>query len=230
MDQNSVITTTSPWYTESRMGSIIEEDRELIKKYGDRRIYPKGTYILFDGDIIDAFMFIDEGLARCFVSNEEGVEKTVYRTDTFIAVECFFHEQPVHYNCIAEEDTVIYCVGNEHKQELMEHPSIRFMVIQALALKCRVLGWQVADLSLSKPLQRIARILFCYYFDERSDINRPLLHQEIADMTGLHRVTVTNYINELRKMGIIEQTKHKTWAVNDRDALRDLAFEGDVQK
>ncbi len=230
MDQNTVITTTSPWYTESRMGSIDEADRALIKKYGKRMVYPKGSYILFDGDRVDSFLFIDQGLARCFVSNEDGIEKTVYRTDMFIAVECFFHEQPVHYNCIAEEETVVYSVSDDHKLELMEHSSIRYMVIQALALKCRVLGWQVADLSLSKPLQRIARILFCYYFDERSDINRPLLHQEIADMTGLHRVTVTNYINELRKMGIIEQTKHKTWTVNDRDALRDLAFEGELKK
>lgn len=229
MDQNAVIATTSPWFTESRLGNIDEMDRAFIKKYGKRQVYQKGSYILFDGDIVNAFLFIDKGLARCFVSNDEGIEKTVYRTDMFVAIECFFHGQPVHYNCIAEEDTVIYSLDESFKQKLMELSSIRYMVIHALALKCRVLGWQVADLSLSKPLQRIARILFCYYFDERSDINRPLLHQEIADMTGLHRVTVTNYINELRKMGIIEQTKHKTWTVNDRDALRDLAFEGEIK-
>lgn len=91
-----------------------------------------------------------------------------------------------------------------------------------------MLGWQVADLSLSKPLQRVARILYCWYFDEHADIDRPLLHQDIADMTGLHRVTVTNYINDLRKMGIIEQTKHKSWIVKDQEALRELAFAGEM--
>ena len=228
MNQKSVISTTAPWFVESRLGTINDEDIALIHKYGERLVYPKGAYILFDGDLVDAFMYIDSGMARCFVSNDEGLEKTVYRTDMFVAIECFMHEQPIHYNCVAEEDTIIYRVDREYKELLMGRSSIRDMIVDALALKCRMLGWQVADLSLSKPLQRVARILYCWYFDEHADIDRPLLHQDIADMTGLHRVTVTNYINDLRKMGIIEQTKHKSWIVKDQEALRELAFAGEM--
>lgn len=219
MNQNSAITTTSPWFTETRLGQIDDADKEFIYQHGERVVYSKDEFILFDGDIVNELFYIDSGMARCFVSNDDGLEKTVYRTDMFVAVECFLHEQPIHYNCIAEEETVIYRVSRQYKEALMDRPSIRDMVVQALALKCRVLGWQVADLSLSKPLQRVARILYCWYSDLPADIDHPLLHQDIADMTGLHRVTVTNYVNELRKMGIIEQTKHKNWVVKDQQAL-----------
>lgn len=228
MEHHSEISTTSPWFTETRLGKLSEEDLAYIYQHGERLSYPQGSYILFDGDIVDSFLYIDSGMARCFVSNDDGLEKTVYRTDMFVAVECFLHGQPIHYNCSAEEDTVIYRVSGDYRECLMERASIRDMVVQALALKCRVLGWQVADLSLSKPLQRVARILYCWYYDEHADIDRPLLHQDIADMTGLHRVTVTNYINDLRKMGIIEQTKHKSWIVKDQDGLRELAFAGEL--
>lgn len=209
MDENSIITTTSPWFVESRMGSISDEDVALIKDLGRVQIYPKGAYIHFDGDIIEEFIYIDRGLARYFVSNEEGIEKTVYYTDKFISIECYFHQQPVHTNCIAEEELTIYRVDREYEDVLMSRKSIRDLVVRALALKCRINGWQVSDLTLAKPIQRIARILCCYYFDERADMHRPLLHQEIADLTGLHRVTVTNYLNELRKKELLNRQNIK---------------------
>ncbi len=230
MNQDAEITTTSPWFRESRLGEIAKEDIELIKRLGQMQIYPKGSYVHFDGDFIEDFMYIDKGLARFFISNEDGVEKTVYYTDRFVSIECYFHRQPTHTNCIAEEEIVLYRVKREYEDVLMERKSIRDLVVQSLAVKCRINGWQVSDLTLAKPIQRIARILCCYYFDEKPDSHHKLLHQEIADLTGLHRVTVTNYINDLRKMGIIEQTKHKTWIVKDRQALRDLAFEGDLME
>lgn len=230
MEQDSQITTTSPWFTESRFDGVLENDLRLIKELGHEQLYSKGSYIHFDGDYIKDFMYIDKGLARYFISNEDGIEKTVYYTDKFISIECYFHGQPAHTNCVAEEEIVLYSVHRKYEDLLMERKSIRNLVVKSLALKCRINGWQVSDLSLAKPIQRIARILCCYYFDEKPDSHHTLLHQEIADMTGLHRVTVTNYINELRKMGIIEQTKHKTWIIKNRQALRDLAFENEAFK
>lgn len=91
MSQDTEITTTSPWFRESRLGEITKEDVELIKQLGCLQVYPKGSYIHFDGDHIDDFMYIDKGLARFFISNEEGIEKTVYYTDRFVSIECYFH-------------------------------------------------------------------------------------------------------------------------------------------
>ncbi len=224
-EKNVVISTTSPWFAESRMGSIDEEDLELIRRLGKRFVYPAGTYIHFDGSIVDSFQYIDEGLVRYFIANSDGVEKTVYYTDRFVAIECFIHEQPVHTNCVVEEDVVLYRVDRAYKEELLSRKSIRDLVFQALALKCRILGWQIDDLCLAKPMQKIARILCCYYFDENTNDNHSLLNQEIADMTGLHRVTVSNYINELRKAGILEQDSLKRWFVKDKELLQELAFE-----
>ena len=114
------------------------------------QIYPKGSYVHFDGDFIEDFMYIDKGLARFFISNEDGVEKTVYYTDRFVSIECYFHRQPTHTNCIAEEEIVLYRVKREYEDVLMERKSIRDLVVKSLAVKCRINGWQVSDLSLAK--------------------------------------------------------------------------------
>lgn len=224
IEHDSEFSTTSPWFTESRLGSISEEDSEVIHQLGGKIFYPKGSYIFYDGDIVDSFYYIEDGLVRCFIANEDGYEKNMYFVDMFVGIECFLHNQPIHCNWVAEKDTTIYCVSGRYKSRIMECESIRNMVMQALALKCRILGFQIVDYSISKPLQRVARILYCWCSDPNFDRSRSLLHQDIADVTGLHRVTVTNCLSDLKKKGII-QPQNKCWVINDMRALKAIAFE-----
>jgi len=50
-----------------------------------------------------------------------------------------------------------------------------------------------------------------------------LSHQDLANMLGSHRVTITKNLNKLKKDGILDY-KYEKIIIKDRQKLKELAF------
>lgn len=84
------------------------------------------------------------------------------------------------------------------------------------------------DLTFNSPLARVAKLLFFlalqngeHMVNDNYLINIRLTHQELANITGLHRVTATNALGKLCDSKIIEKSRD-TILIKDLDALKQI--------
>ncbi len=222
----NIIASTSIWLGEGAVSSLQAEDIECLVRTGKRHEYKKNEVIISMGTCISDFYFIESGLIKCVATNQRGSEKIVSYSDRFLNLEQFFHGKPSAYNSIAILPSVVYTIPREiFLQNFLCKETIRNSLLLALSHKCRLLGWQITDLSLLSPLEKICRLLCCYHYPVNEFRKLKLTHQEISEITGLHRVTVTKTLNVIEKMGFIERNTDKI-LIKDIESLEELGFAG----
>ena len=92
-------------------------------------------------------------------------------------------------------------------------PDVGFMLLRALIRKMRLLALQVEDLSFLDAQKRVVHILLTLVHElgvEKEgalSIQKRITHDDLAHLTGLSRVTVTNILNYLEKLNIIKKKK-----------------------
>ncbi len=227
-DVRDFIEHTSPWLFDARI-VFTREEMDLIKKCGYKRRYPKGSVILRTNDKVNDLMVINKGLVRYYILSIDGEEKTVAYSDHFLALEAIFHEQPILYNTIAMEDVEIYFVIRQNIDKIISVKSLNNKILKALSMKTRVLGWQVHDLSFYDIDKKICRMLCCYFaykeYQNNAMISK-LTHKEIANMTNLHRVTVTNAITRLKRDEVIDIDDEGHVHINNWNKLVEKGYGG----
>ena len=102
----------------------------------------------------------------------------------------------------------------DFKEFLATHPATAMLVIDLLSCRLRVLGDVVQNLTADDVTTRVVKLLLrlCARYgrpvarDIRLDIR--LTHQEMADMIGATRQTVTAVMSELRRKGVLYVEDH----------------------
>jgi len=95
--------------------------------------------------------------------------------------------------------------------------------VRSMSLKIRMLETQI-DLVASPDAQtKVCKILYLLVQQHSNDkIELDMSHQEIADLAGVHRVTVSRTITELRRQGVLDC--HRGYmVVRDRAVLAEFA-------
>lgn len=204
----------SPWLSP---GKIPEIDEFL--KYGKKKRYKKGEIIFSMGDILEHLFILGRGKIKIVQQAKNGTEKTFWFMNGkgFFGEVLFFHQKPSRAIAIAEENSEVYLFSRDIiLQELPRHPQTMFYLLRLLSQKVRIMAFQLEDLHCYEPLLRVARLLFLFASQNGENvgedtyiINVKLTHQEIANLTGLHRVTASNAIKKLEKMGKIKKERDK---------------------
>lgn len=103
-----------------------------------------------------------------------------------------------------------------------------FLVI--MSKKIQILTGQMKDISCNSPRIRINKLIYSMakQFGENCrkgiELNLTITYKEIAFLTGLHRVTVTNVMNNLKKDGIINVPQRGKLIVTNIEKLYTNAF------
>ena len=116
----------------------------------------------------------------------------------------------------------------DFKKFLATHPATAMLVIDLLSCRLRVLGDVVQNLTADDVATRVVKLLLrlCARYgrpvaqDIRLDIK--LTHQEMADMIGATRQTVTAVMGELRRKGVLGVEDHYI-CVRRPELLQDMA-------
>ncbi|RYD01998.1 hypothetical protein N752_26460 [Desulforamulus aquiferis] len=117
----------------------------------------------------------------------------------------FFHKQPSRHIISAAEDTVVYSFSLDFfLKHISDYPDIMLFLYKLLAQKVRVITNQIEDLCTSNPGVRLAKLLYLMAHqngkklaDNKYLIDIKLTHQELANISGLHRVTTSNILKKL---------------------------------
>ena len=192
----------------SRVG---ESDLENIAALLIERRYPKNSVIVEEGLTGDYMYIIRTGRVKVTKASDDGREKIM----DFLEAGGFFGEMalldhaPRSASVRTLEPSVLAALSRRDFLTLLRNsPDLALSLIQELTRRLRDTDEQATSVSFQRVEDR-AKGLFARIArpDGRGDrrITPALTHQQIADMIGTSRETVTRAVKDLKESGWLEQ-------------------------
>lgn len=203
--------------------SVTDEDLEQLASHLIERRFPRNTTIVEEGLAGDYMYVIREGRVKVTKLSEDGREKIL----EFLDAGSFFGEmslldraprsasvktlKPVRLLALSRTDFL---------NLLRKSPDLALAVIQELSRRLRTVDDQASALSFQRVKDRtkglIERLASERHGGGEHRITPPLTHQQMADMIGTSRETVTRVIKELKQEEWLVQ-EGKRYLVPDSD-------------
>lgn len=212
---------------------------EIFFKSGQKTILKKGNIIVNQGDMVQKIYLLNKGKIKVTLLADSGIEKLFWYAfpHTIFGDVPFFCRLPSNATITAEEECEILSHSYQSFFEgLNNNPDVVEFLLITMAKKIQILTGQVKDISFNKPNIRINKLLYSLskQFGKEcgsgTEINLLITHREIGFLTGLHRVTVTNILNKLKKEKIISIPKRGKIIITDMEGLYTKAFHLDLSR
>lgn len=222
----------SPYVTDN-VGKFTDELKMLLGISKVKR-YQKGQIIYMQGEKSKHFYFVGQGKVKVSMFGKSGSEKilSIQEDNTFFGVGAAFDRYSHFDTATALEESDIHIINIEEAENLIKaYPEVSFLIITIIIRKLRLLGLQVKDLSFLDAQKKVAHILLRLMHEVGEPIGNGILikkritHEDIANITGLSRVTVTNVLNHLDRLKLITKGRLK-YTITDREKL-ELLLEAD---
>lgn len=194
------------------------EELELLCKNSYAKLYEKDEVIFFENDSVKKLYFLVNGKVKLSMLSAEGKEKvlTILQEGDIFGELSLFDEDPHPLTAEVMDDARLLIIPwNEMEKLITERPSLAIKIIEALSKKTRLLTSQVRELVFQDAAGRLASLLsrlaedFGREIEAGTVIDLVLTHQEIANLIGSSRVTVTKLINKFIDEGMITIKKRK---------------------
>ncbi|HPC35085.1 MAG TPA: Crp/Fnr family transcriptional regulator [Candidatus Marinimicrobia bacterium] len=189
---------------------IIQQIYDLMQK----RSYKKGNIILMEEEFGDTLFILCKGSVKITRVGEDGREVIL----SILGEGDFFGEMSIldgenrSANVIALEDTSVLILKRGDFLDLLEkHPRIAIALLQEMATRLRRSDRQIEGLSLSDAENRIAMCLLRLAEDlgvikqGKVVIENLPYQQDIANMAGTSRETVSRMLTLLQRKGYIQK-------------------------
>jgi CRP-like cAMP-binding protein len=219
---------SSPWIGAGRQFPF-----EKVGHLGIFRRYMKGEQIIQAGQCVNHLFYLKSGRVKTVSIHHSGQKKTIW----YIEAGCLFGETPLFNDkpCDYYFEAVVNCEVLLFTKEivltnlLVSCPEAALSVVASLARKVHFLSTQVEDCLYRKPVIRVAKLIYLIYQEQKRSGNKetsplPITQEDIADVLGLHRVTVNQAVRFMKSGGILKSKTHHI-VVKDLEQLHRLALE-----
>ncbi len=190
---------------------VCDEDLESIVSHLIERRFPKHATIVEEGLPGDYMYLLLEGRVKVAKLSTDGREKILdfLESGDFFGEMALVDQAPRSASVKALTDVCLLALSRADFLELLrKNPEPALAVIQELSRRLRAVDEQASSLSFQGVRERAEGLLSRIANQERDDNRRatpPLTHQQIADMIGTSRETVTRVIKDLKRDGWLEQ-------------------------
>ena len=201
----------------------IELDSGFIRDNSRPFKHPKDKTIFMQGEPSHSVFFLSKGLVRVSKINYDGRKFTL----DIISPDDFFGEFSL---CGEKErrlsaETVEDSSGFEMDAAVLEgylkkRPDVAIKMLQIIGDKRLEMETMLERMVFMDVKERVVSLLL-RYSDNNGVMKIPFTHQEMADMTGATRVSVSRAIIELRKKNLIE-TNGERIRLSDINGLEEL--------
>ncbi len=195
-----------------------------------RRTYPPGTTVFQEGDTGEALYILAQGMIKLSKIDLGGHEKTlaILQPPEFFGEMALLGEVSRSATAVTLGEVEAYLLFQDDFNKLITHyPSIGLNVTMTLARRLRGMDDEAQILSYKDAQGRVAYVLLRLYRNgviEFSDDDRALVrltHQELANLAGTSRETVTRALKVLEGEGVIE-TRPKEIFLSDPQGLEEI--------
>ncbi len=190
---------------------------------------PKHHMLFTPGTPCEAIYFIEKGRVRVTKLSPEG--KTVILAllgpGELIGEAAWEHGDHDSYAETLEEARIYQISREAFQNYIRENPDFGLRLIEILGGRLRQAQARIEDLVFRQVPSRVARLLLTLaethgrVTPSGVRVEFPLTHQEIADMVGSSRVTVTQILNKFRSSNWIN-IESKRVTIHNMDALEEL--------
>lgn len=130
------------------------------------------------------------------------------------------------------EQSEMFAVSHEQfRSFLAGHPEAALLSMQVLSSRLRILGEMFVNLVADDVNTRIAKLIlrlsarYGTRVGKEIFLNIPLTHQEIADMIGTSRQTVTSALSALKRQGVLSIDNHRIY-IESEELLNVIGHSG----
>jgi len=193
------------------MVSLFETDLqwESFLHAGTRQFWKGKSIIYHQGERGDGFYYLHKGLVKIVASTLKGNERilNIVVPGQLLGVQSM--DRQTHFTtAIAVKNSVLYHFSCEQFADMMtKHPDLLHLFSQTLNQKMRILLYAI-NLKALTAEEQIAALLLNICEDHKNH-EVPLTQQDLANCTGLTRITVYKTLKQWKEDGIIEMEKRK---------------------
>lgn len=209
--------------------NVPERAVEIAADAVRKRVYEAGTTVFQEGDKGEALYMLANGLVKLSKVDLGGHEKTlaILQPPEFFGEMALLGESSRGATALTLGEVTAYLLFNDDFRRLMtDHPSISLNLTTTMANRLRNMDDESQILSYKDAQGRVAYVLLRLYrggvidLDEERALVR-LTHQEIANLAGTSRETVTRALKSLEIEGVIE-TRPKEVYIRDPEGLEEI--------
>jgi CRP-like cAMP-binding protein len=191
---------------------VADGDLEQIASHLIERRYPRNTTIVEEGLPGDYMYIIREGRVKVTKLSEDGREKILafFEPGHFVGDMALLDRAPRSASVKALTPVRVLALSRADFTGLIrKSPDLAIAVIRELSGRLRAVNDQASALSFQRVKDRTKGLLIRLAKDEAADpehvMTPALTHQQIADMIGTSRETVTRVIKDLKGAGWLGQ-------------------------
>jgi CRP/FNR family transcriptional regulator/CRP/FNR family cyclic AMP-dependent transcriptional regulator len=190
---------------------VVEADLDQIASHLIERRYPRNTTIVEEGLAGDYMYIIREGRVKVTKLSEDGREKILefLEAGAFVGEMALLERAPRSASVKTLSAVRLLALSrNDFLSLLRRSPDLALAVIEVLCSRLRTQNEQASALSFQRVKDRTKGLLQRLARSEHGEgtLSTPTLtHQQIADMIGTSRETVTRVVKELKQEGWLDQ-------------------------
>ncbi len=190
--------------------------------------YRKSQFIYFENEPSDQIYMIAKGRVKigCYSNKGKEITKTILsRGEVFGELALTGETERKDFAQALVEDTVICPMNIDTMQQLMlDNKELNLKIFKLIGFRLRKLERRLESLVFKDARTRVVEFIK-EMAQERGQkvgfetmVKNQLTHQDIANLTGTSRQTVTTILNELREQNLINFDRRKI-LIRDMDKL-----------
>lgn len=222
ISKSTIPSTDVPW--------LFFEDQsawDAVVPFGKDVFWPRKTIVRHPGDEAKSIFLIRSGTLKVAAGSCDGLQRTLWfmGAGSVLGEAAMFSGKPYqHYVSVVEDSAAVEFPQDVVLDHILgRHPELSRLLLVNLAAKSYITSTQIEDVAFLTAPQRIGRFLFGLC-QARNSPQLPLTHTTIAELLGIHRVTVSNALGVFRRTGILDETDHGI-TLKDIEALKAFVAE-----
>ncbi len=213
------------WYLDNLdfIKELTEDQRIFFYKNAYKKSYPKNTVIFSPGDTGNLIYYVESGRVKIYNLSPGGREIIYWfcnPKDLFGLAELCGGEMRAVF-AEAVEDTQTLAINKMNFVELIsKNPEISLLIMRLYGSRIRQAHETIRDLVACDVSSRLAQLLIKLGqisgepMEGRILLKDKLTHQEMANMIGATRTTVTEIINQFKREGFVKYDAGKITILN----------------
>jgi CRP/FNR family transcriptional regulator, cyclic AMP receptor protein len=192
---------------------IPPRDARKISSLCTEKWFPQGVRIFREGESADSLYVLKKGLVKLISLSDKGRETILHilKPDEVFG-ELLLAEENRAFTAIAIGDSLVTIISKESFVELLSAvPSLAVNFIRLLSKRLATVEKELSDFSHTWSYHRLARVLLQLsekYGEEvpaGTLINVRLTHEDLANLIGTSRETVTTQLNRFKRIGLLKR-------------------------
>ena len=195
---------------------ISEAEAQKVASLCAERKYRKGAAIFSKGDPSNALFIIKSGKVRILSLSDKGTETIVHiLKEGAIFGELLLSEEKRAFTAVAGTDALVTALPKGGLVELLSAiPTVSKNFIRLLSKRLAKVEMEFGDFGHTWSYNRLAKILLrlCEEHGKETPagivIPLRLTHEDLANLIGTTRETVTTQMIRFRRMGLVKRQDH----------------------